>query len=125
MKLLSLHKHGSSVRECFGPEFQQQRHLVDRSDNKGTITDQTIATDGHTLKNLDIGANDRAQPPRFRGVGCSDLSCQITPFISSEMSINYGFYFINHHFQLGNRIFRIRWNTQAMVLIYHELMTSS
>jgi len=64
MKLLSLHKHGSSVREWFGPEFQQQRHLVDRSENNGTITDHTIATDGHTLKNLDIGANtgDNARP---------------------------------------------------------------
>ena len=30
-----------------------------RNDNKGTITDHTIATDGHTLKNLDIGANKK------------------------------------------------------------------
>jgi len=35
-----------------------------RSENNGTITDHTIATDGHTLKNLDIGANtgDNVRP---------------------------------------------------------------
>jgi len=35
-----------------------------KSENNGTITDHTIATDGHTLKNLDIGANtgDNARP---------------------------------------------------------------
>jgi len=43
-----------------------------RNDNKGTITDHTIATDGHTLKNLDIGTNRHALQPRRakRGVGC-------------------------------------------------------
>ena len=53
------------------------------------------------------------------------LLCQISPFLNRKMSLHYNFHFIEHHFQLGDGIFRIRWNTQAMIFIYHELMPGS
>ncbi len=53
------------------------------------------------------------------------LLSQISPFLSRKMSRHYDFDFIEHHFQLGDGIFRIRWNTQAMIFVYHKLMSGS